>query len=325
MIYAVIGFVVAIFLPASASFIEVIRIGNGVSWDSFLEVYHKIPMPLKFVAPTFLGLLGVFFGVYSQRRLREQEMYANELRQYSSELEHRNASLQELNETMDGLVYTASHDLKTPVVNFKGLLKMLRMVKDRPGSEAMVGEILDKLDLASDRFMRTIGDLLDISRLEAKIEAESARVDISVLVEDILQDLEEQVKKSNAIIHLETEGARELLLPPQDLRSILQNLLSNAIKYSHPDRLPEISIRSYKASDNLILEVGDKGLGIDLKIHGEKMFRMFSRLHDGTGGNGVGLYIVKRTMDRLGGSIAIESEPDKGTIFQLKFPSICIP
>jgi signal transduction histidine kinase len=104
------------------------------------------------------------------------------------------------------------------------------------------------------------------------------------------------------------------------LNSVFQNLLTNAIKFRHPDRLPKISIGGKVVGDKLELRLADNGMGIDLEKHGGKVFKMFTRLSTGVEGTGVGLFIVKRSITKLGGSIDVESEPGRGTTFLIQLP-----
>ncbi|MCB9230040.1 MAG: HAMP domain-containing histidine kinase [Bacteroidia bacterium] len=308
-----------------ASLLEVVRVGDNVSLPAFLKAYGSIPLVLKIAGPILLGLVGFTLGALSLKRYREQAAYAEKLRIHSRELEQRNQALSELNEALDSLVYTASHDLKTPVVNFKGMINMLKMVKDRPNSGEMINQIVEKLEIASDRFMVTISDLLDVSRVEKQLDQVNERLNIQTEVQTVLTNMEEQVRKSQAKIRIEATDAPGILIPRQAFQSILQNLLSNSIKYAHPDRTPEILVRSFVRDERLHITVQDNGQGIDLKENGDKLFRMFSRLHDGPGSSGVGLYIVKRTLDKAGGTVSVESEPGIGSTFQLSFPKPFIP
>lgn len=323
--YVLAGMLLAVMMPMLAAAGRVVMSGMGFNLANFIEEYRKFPLPLKFVGPTIMGIVGYTFARLNQRRFRENAIYTERLHHHSEALKRRNESLIELNEALDSLVYTASHDLKTPVVNFKGLLTMLKMVKDRPDSEAMIDDIIGKLEVSSDRFMDTITNLLNISKIEKQIAGPPERIAIHELVEDILRDMQDQIQHSQARIEIDTHAASQILTTSQNLRSVLQNLLSNAIKYSVPGRNPIIQVKSAIQEGQFQIQVKDNGQGIDLEANKDKMFRMFSRLSDQTAGTGVGLYIVKRTMEKIGGDVTVDSEPGRGTIFQLSFPANCIP
>ena len=103
------------------------------------------------------------------------------------------------------------------------------------------------------------------------------------------------------------------------MESILLNLFTNAIKYKSFKRNLKIEINSSLADGFVILKFKDNGIGIDTEKHKDKLFKLYQRFHDNPDGKGLGLYLVKSQLESLGGSIAIESEVDKGTTFIIKF------
>lgn len=103
-----------------------------------------------------------------------------------------------------------------------------------------------------------------------------------------------------------------------NFRSIVYNLLTNAIKYRAPERQAQVEIKFREDGKYNVLEVRDNGLGIK-KEHHDKIFAMFKRMHDHVDGTGVGLYIVKRSVENAGGKIEVESEEGKGSVFKVYF------
>lgn len=287
---------------------------------------HSIQMQIIDLAPIVLGVFSYLLGVSVDRRKQSDQIAylamqdkANLQKDLAQKLQLQNDALRELNATLDGFVYTASHDLKTPVINFESMLKMLRMVKDQPNSEGMVEEILGRMELATQRFHVTIADFLAISRMEQQSDEEQTPISIGEVIEGIQSDLSEFIRQNNATIQVQLQDAW-VVGSSVSFTSVFQNLLTNAIKFRHPDRNPHISIRSKRVGETLELQLADNGIGIDLEKFGNKIFQMFSRLHSGVDGTGVGLYIVKRTITKLGGSIAIESQPGVGTTFLIQLP-----
>ena len=96
----------------------------------------------------------------------------------------------------------------------------------------------------------------------------------------------------------------------------MYNLLTNAIKYRSPDRKPHVVIGMRKHKEETVITVRDNGLGIAAESQ-SKLFGMFKRMHDHVEGTGIGLYIVKRTIEKYGGRIEVMSEKDKGTEFRI--------
>ena len=322
LVHLALGVGAGLVFPFVASALEVLRLELPLNLPRILEAYGHIPLVLKLIGPTLLGLIGLFVARLSLKRIREQEVYAARLLEQAEDLKKQNQALTELNEMLDSLVYTASHDLKTPVVNFKSLIAMLRSVKDRPNSGKMVEDILDKLDHSSDRFLATIADLLNVSRVSQDSEEALTRVEIARLVDDVVQDMGHLVKSTNAKIVVEVAAAPALMIQESRLHSILQNLIGNALKYVRPGVDAVIEVRSQVHNDHFSLSVSDNGVGIDLSKFGGKLFKMFSRLHDAKGdGNGIGLFIVKRTVEKLGGRIEVRSEVGVGTTFEILLPN----
>jgi signal transduction histidine kinase len=143
-------------------------------------------------------------------------------------------------------------------------------------------------------------------------------VSITKVVEDVSIDLDKLIKDNNVEIfnRIETD---QILIAPKNIRSIIYNLLSNAIKYSSPDRTPQVHIQTKRSEHYLLIEVKDNGIGIAAQ-HQEKMFTMFKRFHTHVEGTGIGLYIVKRTVENAGGKIEVESKVDVGTTFRVYLP-----
>jgi signal transduction histidine kinase len=103
------------------------------------------------------------------------------------------------------------------------------------------------------------------------------------------------------------------------INTILQNLIENAIKYSRKDKDPFVNISIYKKEQFIIIKVEDNGQGIALD-HQSNVFGMFYRANDNTKGSGLGLYILKRAVERLSGVVELQSTPNKGSIFTVKLP-----
>lgn len=279
------------------------------------------------LAPIVLGIFSFLLGVNVDKRVEsEREVTlalkekADVQRHLAERLQTQNDELLELNATLDGMVYTASHDLKTPVINFESMLKMLRMVKDQPGNEKMVEEIIQRMEAATVRFKSTIGDLLEVSRVE-KEAGELIALNLEPIISEILVSLESYIQDGEAKVVLDLENA-EVLGIQSVLTSVFQNLITNSIKYRSAERPPLIQITSQKKADFVEIRFSDNGSGIDLERQGKKMFKMFTRFHSSGEGTGIGLYIVKRSILKLGGNISVESKVGEGTTFIIQLQSV---
>jgi signal transduction histidine kinase len=106
------------------------------------------------------------------------------------------------------------------------------------------------------------------------------------------------------------------------VQSIFYNLLSNAIKFRSPDRNLKVSATSWVADGKAFLEIKDNGLGFDTKLHKDKLFKLYKRFHTHVEGRGIGLYLIKAQLEVLHGTIDVESEPDRGSLFKITIPLV---
>ena len=112
--------------------------------------------------------------------------------------------------------------------------------------------------------------------------------------------------------------------PSKYIDSILSNLISNALKYKSPKRNPVISIKTERVNRDIILSVKDNGLGIDMKLAEKNLFKIRKVFHNHPDAKGFGLFLIKTQIDAMKGEIWVESEPDKGSTFFVKFKNAVI-
>ncbi len=234
------------------------------------------------------------------------------------ELAQKNNDLIKMNKEMDNFVYSTSHDLKSPINNISGLVNILKM--EIPQGNASIDELLDRIESSSTRAIDAIHNLTGILKVHTEPYDDIENIDIQTLVEEIIEENTIMVKESQATIRYEL-NASKVFFSKTALKSILYNLITNAIKYKSPDRKPEITIRSFPSvNKKLEMHIADNGLGIDLSVHGEKVFCLFKRFHDHIEGSGIGLYSVKKIIENKGGSITLESKVNIGSVFKLILP-----
>jgi signal transduction histidine kinase len=171
------------------------------------------------------------------------------------------------------------------------------------------------------RFQRTIDHLSDITKLQKEHDQPVTEVFLLPVVDDVRHDLLPLLEATGAHLELDTAAYPRVLFSLKNLRSVLYNLLSNALKYRHPDRPPHIRLSCYPDSTGqyLVLRVQDNGLGIETSQHHE-LFTMFRRLHNHVEGSGIGLYMVKRMVENVGGRIEVDSQPGLGSTFSVYLP-----
>ncbi|WP_299702053.1 GAF domain-containing sensor histidine kinase [uncultured Pontibacter sp.] len=236
------------------------------------------------------------------------------------ELQYKNRDLANTNFDLDSFVVTASHDLKSPIANIEGLISIL--------SDAVSKEELDREEIEQitammksslNRFSTTIRDLTAIVEIDkTSADETSEALDLYEIVDSVRQDLQSLIVKSNAQIEVSAEERHLAGFSRKNFKSIISNLISNAIKYRSPDRSPQVIVKMEELGGKTHLSIQDNGLGIPAGKE-EKIFTMFKRLHDHVEGSGIGLYIVKRMVDKAKGKILVESTQGEGTKFTIIF------
>ena len=264
----------------------------------------------------------IFLLDITEKKQAELEIQVSKqkLEKINLELKRNNDQLKKVNNDLDNFIYTASHDLKSPVSNIEGLINTLSdMVNRENPSKEDLNQILEMMDYSINRFSKTINDLTTITKIQKDTDEEPAeKVNIPELIEDIKLLNGDLIANSGTRIIIDCENCMEISFSRKNLKSILYNLITNAIKYRSPERNPEVHISTEKIGSSVILKVKDNGLGLDQDKQ-KKLFTMFKRFHDHVEGTGIGLYLVKRIITNAGGKIEIESQPGVGSTFKVYF------
>jgi PAS domain S-box-containing protein len=247
----------------------------------------------------------------------EELRAANEEIQASNEeLTEANGQLARVNADLDNFVYTASHDLKAPILNVEGLLKALeRQLSGEIRQKEIVGQLYQMLYASVARFRKTINDLTEVARIGKESQEDVAIIPLADVLTEVRQDLEPQIREAGALIE-ENLTCPAVRFSRKNLKSILYNLVGNAVKYRSPDRPPHVRLTCYTQDGYYVLTVADNGLGMDMSQE-DKIFALFKRLHAHVEGTGIGLYIVKRVIENAGGRIEVESQVGVGSTFRV--------
>ncbi len=250
-----------------------------------------------------------------------QELQAanEEIRATNEELSDTNKQLTIVNSDLDNFVYTASHDLKSPITNIEALLiNLYDEFEDNNAINDGAKSLIKMMDTSIQRFKRTILDLTDISKVQNLQNDDEEQVNFEELLEDIRLSILDKITHSKVNIVVNFNEKEVINFSRRNLRSILYNLIDNAIKYLDPAKKPEVHISLNETETEILLTVKDNGLGIR-KEDQDKVFLMFKKFHDHAEGTGIGLYIVKKIVQNSGGDIQVESEVGKGSKFTVYF------
>jgi PAS domain S-box-containing protein len=263
--------------------------------------------------------------IYRQE-LEAQLVEANEqlearVRRRTEQLEATNDSLRRSNQELQDFAYVASHDLQEPLRKIQAFGNLLQ---EEYSSQLGEGdEYIKRIRNAAARMSALIEDLLLFSRVTTKARP-FVRVDLNVMVSEVLGDLETRIDDTHATVTVKKLPV--IMADPMQIRQLVQNLISNALKFSKPETSPEVTIRATSARRGgkiyaHTLYVEDNGIGFDEKYL-DRIFAVFQRLHtrDNYQGTGIGLAICRKIVERHGGTITAQSAPDKGSTFIVTLP-----
>ncbi|HZF99828.1 MAG TPA: PAS domain-containing sensor histidine kinase, partial [Chitinophagales bacterium] len=232
-------------------------------------------------------------------------------------LVENNAELKKSNSELDKFVYSVSHDLRAPLCSMKGVVEITERRTEDPfllRNMGMMKKSIDRLD-------KFIGDILDYSR-NMRMDMCKEPVDFKEMIDEITANLEFMGGSNRKVdIRMEMDVAADFDSDPGRIAIVLNNLVSNAIRYQNPGvHEPFVDIRVHTNETQACIVVKDNGIGI-AKDKLTKVFDMFYRVSESSVGSGLGLYIVKETIDKLHGTIELESEPGVGTTFKILIPN----
>jgi len=279
-------------LIASNQVVSIETIRRHRSGDLVNVILCGVPVMLDNQA---IGIYGVYVDITDRKRVEE-------------ELKIRNTEL-------DNFVYKVSHDLRAPLSSILGLVNLSRLPGNTDNPMDYIDIIGEKVQ-ALDHF---IGDVLSHSK-NLKMEVNIGKVDLKNIIDQTFKDLGylEGAREINKSVKIE---GIDFFSDQWRISEIFRNLISNAIKYrQHLTDSSEINIRVHVDHLRADISFADNGIGID-ESNLTKIFEMFYRATEQSDGSGIGLYIVKNAVDKLGGQITVSSRVGEGTRFNLLLPN----
>jgi signal transduction histidine kinase/ligand-binding sensor domain-containing protein len=232
--------------------------------------------------------------------------------------EKLNETILQLNKTikeLDAFVYSASHDLIAPLKSVMGLIDLMR----RQNEEEEVGIYIDRIESSIKKLEDVIRNMIQYSQ-NSSLDITYEEVDLNQLIQECLFDIKFFPGMEAMNFEMELGEDATVISDRKRLKIILNNLISNTVKYSdHRKEICQVKMTLEKGKDVWKLKIHDNGIGI-AKQYLSRVFEMFYRATDRSQGSGLGLYIVKETVERLYGEVYVDSELGQWTKFTIAIP-----
>ena len=302
-----------------------VRVGGRHINDEWLTVrdtgermlMQTIKLPMRNEAGDLIGVLGIARNITPLHETQEELRALN--RELEQRVSERTRALSDAMKELESFSYAVSHDLKAPLRGIDGYSRILQEdYGDRLDDQAR--RFLGNIRNGAAQMHALIEDLLAYSRMERR-SLESSRVDLGELVKSVLARRADELAAASVQVVGEVPSL-VVRADRQGLDLVLRNLIDNALKFSRDARPPVISLSTRVDGDRVTLSIRDNGIGFDMKYH-ERIFEIFQRLHrsDEFAGTGVGLALVRKAMQRMGGRVWAESAPGEGACFNLELPA----
>jgi PAS domain S-box-containing protein len=265
---------------------------------------------IGWTATAFPGekLIYIFGRDVTGRKAAEEE-----IKKLNQELSRRINDLTEINKELENFNYSISHDLRAPLRSIASFTQVVRSQYDSELAQEGL-DYLQRVESAAKYMDKLLMDLLDYSRL-SRSEMELGAVNLDTALADVLISIDPEIQARNAEIEAE-RPLGSVIGHPATVRQILFNLIANGLKFVTPHQRPRIRIWSASEAGWLRVWVTDCGIGIAPQFH-KKIFGLFQRLHSQNiyPGTGVGLAMVQKGIERMGGRIGLESDAGQGSRF----------
>jgi signal transduction histidine kinase len=250
--------------------------------------------------------------------LRKKELEINQ-KIYAEKLEEQNIELVKINKELDRFVYSTSHELKSPLNTILGLINLAQLElskKEYEGFEAY----MKLMEICVEKLGNTVENIMSYS-INNRTDIQISSIDIENLIDGIWEKLSNLSDADIIERKIELSQKSAWFSDENRLRIIFENLISNSIKYyNREQKRPFVKIKIHVSEEKVLISVEDNGVGIPAKYI-DRIFDMFYRVSTLSDGAGLGLYVVKEMLEKLGGKISVLSKPNQGTVFNIELPN----
>lgn len=269
--------------------------------------FHKIP---DGAATEINALMGSFIKLMFKT---EEQM--KEIKAKSSLVGFQNEKLKKLNDELDAFLYSTAHDLRSPLASLSGLIRLA----ERENKQDNLKEYLDLMKKSvarQEEFISQIAGYTKNKKLDVVIE----RIPLETLIREVFEA--HRFSESRPMtLDIKIHGGDDIYADRRRVQIIFNNLISNAIRYADPAKdNPRIEVIAEIGNRMVDIVFTDNGIGIE-PAHQKRIFEMFYRANYNSKGSGLGLFILKKTVGKLRGSVSIKSAPGVGTTLMISFPN----
>jgi signal transduction histidine kinase len=272
-------------------------------WDVTWWLWHA----LRLMA--YVLVLG--FAVFDRKEAEDA------IKKLNQDLQTNAAELEASYRDMESFSYSASHDLRSPLIKIHAFSRiLLKDYADRLDDDG--SRLLNSIQENAKKMEQLIYDLLAFSRVSTK-EIQKSEINMSALTKEVCEEFRSTI--GNRRVQLEMKELPPAHCDESMMRQVFTNLLSNAIKYTKPKEIAIIEVGGIRGKNENIYYVKDNGVGFDME-NADRLFNIFQRLHtqEEFEGTGIGLVIVKRIVEKHGGRVWAEGRPKEGAKFCFALP-----
>ncbi len=305
------------------------RMPDMTGVDFFEHILLKHPDPVRILLTGYSDISDVIKAInkgqifryiekpWDQHRIIEAVESGYKHYWVSCQLKLKNLELEKMNEELSRFVYSASHDLKAPVKTMLGLLFLSKdLATEREETLARIVKSVRQLD-------NVINSITDFYK-NHNFTVNLSRIDFRLLLDEAIINVKNSLAFSFDDVDLSFDISEEQPFVSDSFRValVLNNLLSNAIKYQRVDNQhKKVMVKIASDRRGVRISMEDNGIGI-AEVYKDKVYNMFYRASTQHSGSGIGLYIAKETVEKLNGTILLESEEGKGTKFEITLPNM---
>jgi two-component system sensor histidine kinase/response regulator len=302
------------------------RMPNSTGVEFFNIVRKAFPKPIRILLTGYTDAEAIVDAInkgeiyrYIRKPWDEFELQtaiqnAFEIYATRDKLDRKVEELQKANDELNRFIYSTSHDLRSPLASVMGILNLAHMensVDDPNGYLGMIEICVNKMDIFIQKIIEYYKSI--------RVEDERTKIDFNVLLDESIKMF--KMQKPEVEYALDIQQPVEFVNDAFRMSVIIDNLISNAVKYQKPtEKSPRVEISVKTDSEKASIKIEDNGIGI-LDQHLNSIFKMFFRSTNSVNGLGIGLYIVKEALSRIGGEISVQSNYGHGTSFFLEIPN----